>query len=120
MIHSRYARALTSPIISGLRGKCQQGNTFAPGSTNISIGTFLDMSLPFRPALMNASPVHLMIAYVAANASPLKASEANSGAPSSPQLLYRTLKQAAEHASNDNDSVLLNSLDIDISVISSS
>lgn len=77
--------------------------------TDISIATFLDMSLPFRPAFIKASPVHLMIEYVAANARPLKASDANKGAPSSPQLLYRTLKQAAEHASNNQASVPLNS-----------
>lgn len=75
--------------------------------TNISTATFLDMSLPFRPAFMNASPVHRIMEYEAAKARPLNAVEANIGAPSSPQLLYKTLKEAADSANNEYDSVLL-------------
>lgn len=77
------------------------------GGTHISTATFLDISLPFRPAFINASPVHRMMEYEAANAKPLNAVEAKIGAPSSPQLLYKTLKEAADSANNEYDSVLL-------------
>jgi len=56
---------------------------------------------------MNASPVHLMMAYDDENARPLKASDANTGAPSLLQVLESTPRLAAEQASSDQASVSL-------------
>jgi hypothetical protein len=65
------------------------------------------MSLPFCPARMNASPVHLITAYDEENARPLNASDANIGAPLLIQVLYSTPKLAVEQASSDHASALL-------------
>jgi hypothetical protein len=56
---------------------------------------------------MNASPVHRMIAYDDENANPLKASDANTGAPSLLQVFLSTPRLATEHANSDHVSVLL-------------
>jgi hypothetical protein len=61
---------------------------------------------------MKASPVHLMIAYDEENANPLKAIEANTGAPSLLQVLESTPRLAAEQANSDHVSVLLSCPDI--------
>lgn len=61
---------------------------------------------------MNASPVHLMIAYDEEKARPLKAIEANTGAPSLLHVLESTPRLAAEQANSDHVSVLLSCPDI--------
>jgi hypothetical protein len=52
------------------------------------------MSTPFSPALMNVGPSHLIIEYVALKATPLRASDATSGAPSP----WKVFARIATHA----------------------
>ena len=120
MIHRRYTRALTRPIISGLNTSSQHKFDHCEANiTDNSIGCFFDMSFPFRPTRMNASPVHLMIAYDDENANPLKASDANTGAPSLLQVLESTPRLAAEQANSDHASVLLSCPVIAVSEVES-
>lgn len=108
MIHRRYTRALTRPIISGLHTSSQLKFVYCNANiTDSSMGCFFDISFPFRPTRIKASPVHLIIAYDDENANPLKASDANTGAPSLLQVLESTPRLAAEHANSDHASVLL-------------
>jgi hypothetical protein len=108
MIHKRYTRALTKPIISGLHTLSQHNYCyFGVKITDSSMGCFFDISFPFRPTRMNASPVHLMMAYDDENAKPLKAIDANTGAPSLLHVLESTPRLAAEQANSDHVSVLL-------------
>ena len=108
MIHKRYTRALTRPIISGLRTLSQHKyHCSRAKAADNSIGCFFDISFPFRPTRMKASPVHLMIAYDDENAKPLKASDAKTGAPSLLQVFESTPRLAAEQANSDHVSVLL-------------
>lgn len=72
MMISMYTTAHTAPMVSGISLLC----------------TF-DMSLPIRPAFMNAGPSHRIMAYVAEKAMPLNASDATSGSPSPRKVLAR-------------------------------
>jgi hypothetical protein len=63
---------------------------------------------------MNASPVHRITAYDDENASPLNASDANTGAPSLFQVLESMPRLATEQASSDHVSVLLSCPDIGV------
>ena len=65
-----------------------------------------DISLPFKPASMNTGPNQRIMLYEAANAIPLKASEAITGSPSPWNVLATTPTHARERAERLSASVL--------------
>jgi hypothetical protein len=77
IIISKYTTAQIAPIVSGISFLCT-----------------LLISFPFKPAFMNVGPSQRIMAYVAANATPLKASEAMRGSPSPWKVLATTATQA--------------------------
>src|ERR1700712_1814445 len=67
----------------------------------------LAMSRPFSPALMNAGPSHLIMAYVAANANPLREMDAIRASPSPWNVLARMVAHTRVTAARLSVSALL-------------
>lgn len=84
----RYTTAHTAPIVSG-----------------ISFLFTLLISFPFNPAFMNAGPSQRIIANVAENAIPLKASEAMRGSPSPWKVFAMMPQQARDSDKRESISV---------------
>ena len=77
MIRRRYTTAQTAPIVSGISFLCT-----------------LLMSFPFNPAFMKVGPSQRIMAYAAAKAIPLNASDAMRGSPSPWKVFAIIPKQA--------------------------
>lgn len=76
-------------------------------STYISVGFFLDKSLPLNPRRINTSPVHCITAYANAKARPDIAKEAYNGSPSLRQALTSTEMQTMDNKPSEDVSVEL-------------
>jgi len=58
MMASRYTRAQTSPIVSGLSSLSVRIVDPTSNMSYISVGFFFDISRPLYPRFMKTSPVH--------------------------------------------------------------